>query len=407
MTASDSSQPSTNPASTRLVSTRLARSILVVAALLALVGGAGIAVAGIMRDGSLGGILGSVFGGIVLALAIMGAAAWLAMSLMKGPKIPDTVGGEAIAADLKDVLAEVERTRLETVEAINKRAMWRVPLCVLGGIALLILMQMQPDNEPLDIFDMMMVVAVAGAVGYVWASSGLSASYTRLYKDKVLPRLAATFGDLNYRDAKVPDLGVLKEENIFRNFDALEADDEIYGTYRNLPLNIVELKLTHGSGDDKETTFSGLLVTLDLPRDTGATTAVISDAGVLGNFVDRQKARHRERVKLEDVVFEKVYEVYGSDQIAARALLNPAFMERLLKLAQLPGFGVPLILCAGRVLHIAMPRTGLNLFEPPGFRKPAATHEALVALRKDIAAVLAAADAVIDLDHRFEIAQRQ
>ena len=82
-------------------------------------------------------------------------------------------------------------------------------------------------------------------------------------------------------------------------------------------------------------------------------------------------------------------------------------MERLLKLAQLPGFGVPLVLCAGRVLHIAMPRTGPDLFEPPGFRKPAATHEALVALRKDIAAVLAAADAVIDLDHRFEIAQRQ
>jgi hypothetical protein len=37
----------------------------------------------------------------------------------------------------------------------------------------------------------------------------------------------------------------------------------------------------------------------------------------------------------------------------------------------------------------------------------AACREALVQLRKDIAAVLAAADAVIDLDHRLEVMARQ
>lgn len=405
MTAS--SETPTDLTSTKLASARLARSVLMMAVALALVGGVGIAVAGIMRDGSLGGIFGAVFGGFVLALAIMGAGAWGALTLARSSKIPDTVGGEAIEADLKDVLVEVERTRLETVEAINKRAMWRVPLGVLGGIAFLILIQMQPDNEPPDIFEMVMMIGFAGVLGYWWASAGLSARYTRLYKDKVLPRLAATFGALDYRSAVMPDLARLQAEMIFRDYDAADADDEIFGTYRNLPLNIVELKLEKKSGKNSRTIFSGLLVTLDLPRDTGATTAVISDAGAVGNFMDRQKSQHRQRVKLEDPVFEKVYEVYGSDQVAARALLNPAFMERLLKLAQLPGFGVPLILCAGRVLYIAMPRVGLDLFEPPGFRKPAATHEALVALRKDIAAVLAAADAVIDLDHRFEIAQRR
>lgn len=386
-------------------SAKLARSVLTLAAVLALVGGCGLAAAAIVRDHSLGGILGGVFGGFVLALAIMGGAAWIAMGLAKPPKVPDTVGGEAIAADLKDVLAEVERVRLETVEAVNKRAMWRVPLGLVGGVVLAMLAQLTDD--PPDVFEMVALVGFPALLAYWWASAGLSANYTRLYKDKVLPRLAATFGTLDYRSAVPPNLSLLREENVFRKFDASEADDEIFGTYRNLPLNIVELKLTHGSGDDKETTFSGLLVTLDLPRDTGATTAVISDAGAVGNFMDRQKSQHRERVRLEDVVFEKVYEVYGSDQVAARALLNPAFMERLLQLAQLPGFGVPLILCAGRVLHIAMPRTGSDLFEPPGFRKPAATHEALVQLRKDIAAVLEAADAVIDLDHRFEIAQRR
>jgi hypothetical protein len=39
-------------------------------------------------------------------------------------------------------------------------------------------------------------------------------------------------------------------------------------------------------------------------------------------------------VKLEDVEFERIYEVYSTDQIAARALPHPALMERLLKLGQ-------------------------------------------------------------------------
>ncbi len=379
--------------------------MLILAGLIALGGGVGLATVSIIRDHSFGGIMGGLFSGLVLALAIMGGAAWLAMSLMKAPKVPDTVGGEAIEADLKDVLAEVERTRLSTVEKINRRAMWRVPLGLVAGIGFAILSQF--NDDPPDAFEGVLLVGFPALLAYWWASAGLSADYTRLYKDKVLPRLAATFGSLSYRSAVMPNLAQLEAEGIFRDFDSSDADDEVFGTYRNLPLNIVELKLTKKSGKNTRTIFSGLLVTLDLPRDTGAVTAVISDAGAVGNFLDRQKGLNRKRVKLEDVVFEKVYEVYGSDQIAARALLNPAFMERLLKLGQLPGFGLPLVLCSGRVFQIAMPNSGLNLFEPPGFRKPAATHEALVQLRKDIAAVLAAADAVIDLDHRFEIAQRQ
>jgi hypothetical protein len=79
-------------------------------------------------------------------------------------------------------------------------------------------------------------------------------------------------------------------------------------------------------------------------------------------------------------------------------------MEKLKALGELQDFERPQVLCAGRLLQIAMPkRTRANLFEPPSFSRPAATREQLVQLEKDIAGVLAAVDAVIDLDHRFEV----
>jgi hypothetical protein len=56
------------------------------------------------------------------------------------------------------------------------------------------------------------------------------------------------------------------------------------------------------------------------------------------------------------------------------------------------------------MMQIAMPKRRVrNLFEPPSFSKPAATRERLVELQNDIVSVLDAADALIDLDHRFEV----
>jgi hypothetical protein len=383
-------------------SARLAGNVLFTAAIVAVMAGAGIATAGILRNPTLEGILGGVFGGLLLALVIMAIGAWAAMSLMRTPKPADVAGGDALAAQLKDVLDELEEARLEMMETVNRRAVWCVPLAVAAGVALLVFQQF--SDEPPEVFAMIVTLGVSGAVGYGFASLPVSMKYRQLYKDKVLPRLAASFGDLSYRKAHMPDLARLKAECIFRKFDASAADDELFGSYRTLPLSIVELTLTEGSGKSRRTTFDGLLVTLELPRDTGAVTAVVVDAGGLGNFIDRQKGQHRERVRLEDPRFEKVYEVYGTDQVASRALLHPAFMEKLLALGDLADFERPQMLCDGKVMQIAMPKRGnKNLFEPPSFSKPAATRERLVELQNDIVSVLDVADALIDLDHRFEV----
>jgi hypothetical protein len=373
---------------------------------LGVVAGIALAVAAIVRNPGWEGILGGIFGGFFVGLLIMGAGAWISLTMMRTPRIPDTTGGDEIEAQLRDVLTELEKTRLDTLEQINRRAMWRLPLGAGAGLLLWILSQYSDD--PGDLSELVAFFVVGGIGGYIWASLALSSRYARLYKNNVLPRLAATFGELSYRHAVAPNLSELREESIFRRFDHVHADDELFGAHRGLPLNIVELKLDSGSGKNRRTVFDGLLVTIDMPRDTHAITAIVSDAGDFGNFAERMGKSGRKRVRLEDPVFEKVYEVYGTDQVAARALLHPAFMEKLLALGELADFGRPVVLCSGRMLQIAMPkRMGRQLFEPPSFRKPAASRETLVQLRKDIEAVLAAADAVIDLDHRFETMARR
>jgi hypothetical protein len=112
------------------------------------------------------------------------------------------------------------------------------------------------------------------------------------------------------------------------------------------------------------------------------------------------KASDRQQVALEDPRFEAVYDVWSTDQIAARALLTPAFMERLLALSGSAANidGRPLVAARGNRLTLAIPRYGRDHFLAPGFRKPAASRASLIALYDQIAGVLVVADAVIDLD---------
>jgi hypothetical protein len=241
-------------------------------------------------------------------------------------------------------------------------------------------------------------VGVGAFAGEMWAASKLEREYRRLYKDRVLPHLAARIGALTYRQA-AGGIHRLLGERILPAFDSVESDDEIVGTYRGLPVAIIEAQLKQGSGDERRVVFDGLVIEVALPRSLTGTTVVTTDQGTLGNLKARWKTGAMERVRLEDPRFEERYEVYSTDQVEARALLTPAFMERFTSLAALSGFSLPGALAEGHRLIVALPKglgTG-DLFEPPVYWKPAG-GAALVKLEHDIRAVLRMADSVIELD---------
>jgi len=355
----------------------------------------------VIRKPGLDTLLGGLFGGFFCGLLVMGAGAWLGMRIMlppKGPDVADTARGLALETSLKDVLAELETTRLDIVRKVNARAMLRVPLCIATAVVILVMGAFnEKGKSDDDLFGTISVLVMGGVLGYVWASGALSNEYAKLYKSRVLPRLASQYGDISYRPAVLPDLAAMKNERLFRNYDNVDAADQLYGVHRGLKVVITEATLTEHKGKEKRTEFSGLLIEVELPKKLQGVTAVIADGGAVGNWRDRMLGNGRQRIILEDPVFEKVYEVYGSDQVEARFLLNPAFMERLLALGA--NGARPLALAENSRLTIALPRGGSRqLFAPPSFSKPAANREALVKLDVDIRALLEAADAVIALD---------
>jgi hypothetical protein len=363
-------------------------------------------VASMHKTPGIGGLLSGIFVGLFAALFVGGSSAWIAMSVVAGklaPRVDDPTGDE-LMSELRPVLAELEAARLQVVRRVNTRAMTRVPLGGAAGFGLWCLEQMSgrpdPDGIAGIVWNALCLVGVGAMAGYYSAARDSSAAYARLYLGRILPQLAARFGDLSFRSPAQIDMRALNTERLFDDYDSAVSDNEFFGAHRGLPISIATLLLTLGSGKQRRVSFEGLLVEVTLPRGLKGTTAVIAGSGAFEQFRHWLKTSNRQRVALEDPQFSQIYDVWSTDQIAARALLTPALMERLIALSGSAANidGRPLVVARDSRLTLVIPRYGRDHFLAPGFRKAAASRDAVIGLYDHIARVLAVADAVINLD---------
>jgi hypothetical protein len=351
-------------------------------------------------DGYIDGFIAGVVCAALFGFVAARLHAWLMW--LKGPEVADTGGDRSrLQEALAPTLAELEAVRVDVGRRIRRRASWMTPLGAGAGLAAWAIWA--AVNHEFDLILPPIAFLVGAAAGHIVASWRLAGEYERLYQARVLPRLAALFGALTFARPPPPDLDRLRRFHVFRHFGAAHADDGIAGQHRGLKLSIVQLRLTRGWGLWRKSVFRGLLIEIELKQRLAGVTAIAADAGGFGNLRDELAARDIRRVGLESPAFEREYEVYATDQVMARALITPDFMERFMALGKSEGFGRPLALAQDNLLQIAMPRldergVAQDYFAPPTYEDPASDDGVLGRLYRDIKAVLAAADAVIALD---------
>lgn len=346
------------------------------------------------------GMLQALFVGVFAALLFAVGFGVLVVSTRRAPKTkPATLSqaAEAINTRLAPTVEALNDLRQQAIAEMKARSWTRVPIGIVASIVLWVLGR--STSDPPEVPDLILYVVLGALAGEIWAVHAPDRWYRRTYKERVLPLLASGLGSLTYRHASRERVASLGAEWILPPHDSLQADDEIAGTHDGLPLEIVEVRLRRRVNKKSRVVFDGLLVAVTLPRALTATTILVTDRGLW----ERAKAGWRrgglERVHLEHAALEDRYDVYSTDQVEARALFTPAFMERLMALADASGFSLPGAMAEGNTLVVALPkRPGTaDLFEPPPFWKPAG-GAALVRLQHDIRKVLTMADTVIHLD---------
>ena len=145
-------------------------------------------------------------------------------------------------------------------------------------------------------------------VGYIgWRFDSHVASFDmRPYKDNFL--LPAKHDRHSFEDSFSGDVHGAR-------FDSVEAH--------------LEKETRDSDGDTKyETVFRGQLMRIDFPTRTFGRTVVLRDKG----WFNAKTKADMKRVGLASPKFEKLFEAYGTDQVEARVILDPAFMQRMIDL---------------------------------------------------------------------------
>ena len=163
---------------------------------------------------------------------------------------------------------------------------------------------------------------------------------TKAYKQIVVTRVIAALGrGLTYSpDSRFTKQDFLEMDLFAKRCEQWRAEDEICGRKDAVTYSILEAKATRTEGSGKHrrtvTIFRGLIVRLDFNKHFQGHTVVVpdSESRILGGlFGESESRRNKELCRLENVQFEGIYSVYGTDQQEARYILTPKLMELILR----------------------------------------------------------------------------
>lgn len=176
----------------------------------------------------------------------------------------------------------------------------------------------------------------AGAFGVYYL---FKKSFENKLKAKIMPVLAKTFEQLSWSHGKYKDKDLFTNACLIDSYTSASFDDIFRGKNNDVDFEIIESRFTKRSGKNEITVFSGAIVKLKMNKNFTGHTIIRPDS-----FTHKSPSSKLWHTTLEDVSFEKRYDVFTNDEVEARYLITPSFMERLNKIKV--AFGSESLNCA-------------------------------------------------------------
>ena len=190
----------------------------------------------------------------------------------------------------------------------------------------------------------------------------------------------------------VPHIETMSSLGLVANYHHRSIEDIFFGKYRETQFFTHQLRLFKTSiepGVGSKDVFVGQIWVINYDHKFTGETVVLRDRGLLN---PRSKAKMK-RVGLVDPIFEKIFEVYSTDQVEARYLLTPTFMQKLVDLEQsVDGKKIRFAFSGGKLL-IAVETE--NRFEAGSMFDPLTSAERTQKILDEISAIYDVIDSVV------------
>ena len=201
--------------------------------------------------------------------------------------------------------------------------------------------------------------------------------YVKDFKILIIDQIVHFIDDsLTYYQSRYIPKSVFVASQIFRTKpNRYKGDDYVTGGIGDTKIQFSEISAKYESGSGKnrnvKTVFKGLFFIADFNKNFKGQTIVLPDSaeklfGLFGKLLQSWNMARDQLIKLEDPKFEKLFVVYGSDQVEARYILSTSLMRRIVNFREKTNRNIYLSFVGSQVF-VAVPYTR-NLFEPRIFK---------------------------------------
>ena len=305
-------------------------------------------------------------------------------------ELPDRLSQADFILRCRPKLAALESVRIAKFAAFGRRKKIAVPLAAVltplfGFIDYLLLMlQRGNDNGVVGL-----TFIVLGGLWF-WVTKP-KREYAKSYKNEILPEIAQLFGDFTYDMKGKIEMKTMKPSGIVPGHTQYNSEDHFIGKYKGVSIDVAEINLRKKQGKSTVTVFKGLAVLLSGgTRPFTGHTIIAKDKTKLGAWA-KSKISGLKRANLVDLEFERLFDVFTTDQTEARYLIDPVIMENLKTLQNdYNGDSLTASFYDNHVLILIASKT--NHFEPAKIDIAATNETELLAMQSEFAKILSIVD---------------
>ena len=189
-------------------------------------------------------------------------------------------------------------------------------------------------------YDVCLTIAVLLLGGAMSTIPFVKKHFENKIKEKIMPLICSCFDNISWQQGSPecmvdmePDINDIIYDSKLIMFDKSKYDDVFVGIHNDVKYGILEGEFSRvvntRKGKSNERVFNGVVIKLKMNKNFSGNTVIDqSKFAQIFQYVGFDKSGLT-KTSLEDVEFNKMYEVYTDDEVEARYLITPSFMQRL------------------------------------------------------------------------------
>lgn len=239
----------------------------------------------------------------------------------------DYVDFDSLAQKLAPTLQVLENKRKELLRKGRSEGLIYAAIFLVVGVIALLILKLEGIFGPI-------VIVVVSVIIFITCINNKSKIFSFFYKEEVVDEIIHAFcPNATYSPNNGVSEDLFRNSGLFTSPNRYHAEDLIEGCLDKTSFICSEVhaeerrarSTKNGVQYYWEDIFKGFLFIADFHKEFQGETTVLRDSF----FKIKMGAS---RVKMENPDFEKVFDVFSTNQIEARYLITPSMMERMLKL---------------------------------------------------------------------------